>query len=118
MELSNANLTGFDAAAIALNRKPNTSLNGTKAMSKEEARAAAQDFEAFFLSKMAETMFEGISTDGMFGGGNAERMYRSLLLNEYGKQMAKTGTVGVKDDIMRSIIEMQEMQSQGYIEGK
>ena len=54
----------------------------------------------------------------MFGGGNAERMYRSLLLNEYGKQMAKTGTVGVKDDIMRSIIEMQEMQSQGYIEGK
>ena len=65
MELSNANITGFDAAAIALNRKPNTSLNGTKAMSKEEARAAAQDFEAFFLSKMAETMFEGISTDGM-----------------------------------------------------
>ena len=68
MELSNANITGFDAAAIAMNRKSNTSLNGTKAMSKEEARAAAQDFEAFFLSKMAETMFEGISTDGMFGG--------------------------------------------------
>ena len=78
----------------------------------------AEDFEAFFISRMMESMYEGVSTDGMFGGGNAERMYRSLLLNEYGKQMAKTGTVGVKDDIMRSIIEMQEMQSQGYIEGK
>ena len=78
----------------------------------------AEDFEAFFISRMMESMYEGVSTEGMFGGGNAERMYRSLLLNEYGKQMAKTGTVGVKDDIMRSIIEMQEMQSQGYIEGK
>ena len=78
----------------------------------------AKDFEAFFISRMMESMYEGVSTDGMFGGGNAERIYRSLLLNEYGKQMAKTGTVGVKDDIMRSIIEMQEMQSQGYIEGK
>ena len=118
MELSNANITGFDAAAIALNRKPNTSLNGTKAMSKEEARAAAQDFEAFFLSKMAETMFEGISTDGMFGGGHAEKVYRSLLVNEYGKAMAKNGSVGVADEVMRSILEMQEMESQGFINGQ
>ena len=85
---------------------------------KAKIAGTAEDFEAFFISRMMESMYEGVSTDGMFGGGNAERMYRSLLLNEYGKQMAKTGTVGVKDDIMRSIIEIQEMQSQGYIEGK
>ena len=53
MELSNANITGFDAAAIALNRKPNTSLNGTKAMSKEEARAAAQDFDCLLYTSDA-----------------------------------------------------------------
>ena len=84
-------------------------------MSKEEARAAAQDFEAFFLSKMAETMFEGISTDGMFGGGHAEKVYRSLLVNEYGKAMAKNGSA---DEVMRSILEMQEMESQGFINGQ
>lgn len=89
MELSNANITGFDAAAIALNRKPNTSLNGTKAMSKEEARAAAQDFEAFFLSKMAETMFEGISTDGMFGGGHAEKFTAPCWLTNTARQWQK-----------------------------
>ncbi len=76
-----------------------------------EVKAAAEDFEAFFLSKMTETMFEGISTDGMFGGGNAEKVYRSLLLNEYGKAMAKTGTVGVADYVMNSILEMQEAAS-------
>ena len=126
MELSNANITGFDAAAIALNRKPNTSLNGTKAMSKEEARAAAQDFEAFFLSKMAETMFEGISTDGMFGGGHAEKVYRSLLVNEYGKAMAKNGSVGVARNLTHLLTDMEqplarvlyEMESQGFINGQ
>ena len=82
-----------------------------------KAEKSAEDFEAFFLTKMMETMFEGVSTDGMFGGGNAEKIYRSMLLDEYGKEMAKVGTVGVKQSVMRSILEMQEMASQGYIEG-
>ena len=83
----------------------------------EEIRQTAEDFEAFFLSRMVETMFEGISTDGMFGGGNGEKVFRSLLINEYGKAMAKTGTVGIADYVMKSILEMQEVQSQGFIDG-
>lgn len=118
MELTSTNISGFDAAAIALNKKPNTSLNAQKTMSVEEAKQAAEDFEAFFLSKTMESMFDGISTDGMFGGGHAEKIYRSLLINEYGKAIAKTGSVGVADEVMRSIIEMQEMDSQGYINGQ
>ncbi len=82
-----------------------------------KAEKSAEDFEAFFLTKMMETMFEGVSTDGMFGGGHAEKIYRSMLLDEYGKEMAKVGSVGVKQSVMRSILEMQEMASQGYIEG-
>lgn len=31
--------------------------------------------------------------------------------------MAKTGTVGVADYVMKSILEMQEVQSQGFIDG-
>ena len=72
-----------------------------------KAKDVAEDFEAFFISHAMESMFEGVSTDGMFGG-NAEKIYRSLLINEYGKTMAKTGNVGVADSIMRTIIEMQE----------
>ena len=82
-----------------------------------KAEKSAEDFEAFFLTKMMETMFDGVSTDGMFGGGHVEKIYRSMLLDEYGKEMAKVGTVGVKQSVMRSILEMQEMASQGYIEG-
>ncbi len=82
-----------------------------------KAEKSAEDFEAFFLTKMMETMFEGISTDGMFGGGNAEKIYRSMLLDQYGKEMAKVGSVGVKQSVMRSILEMQEMESNGFIQG-
>ena len=106
-----ANINSFDTQALVLNTKPNTSLIGGKTLSKEEAQEAAQDFEAFFMTKMMESMFEGISTEGMFGGGHAEKIYRSLLLNEYGKAMAKTGSIGVSDDIMSALLKMQEAAS-------
>lgn len=76
-----------------------------------KAKESAERFEAFFLSRMMESMFEGVSTDGMFGGGHAEKIYRSLLLDEYGKEMAKLGTVGVKDYVMQAILQMQESAS-------
>ena len=106
-----ANINSFDTQALVLNTKPNTSLIGGETLSKEEAQEAAQDFEAFFMTKMMESMFEGISTEGMFGGGHAEKIYRSLLLNEYGKAMAKTGSIGVSDDIMSALLKMQEAAS-------
>ena len=105
-----------DYSGLAIERQKSlmaSALNGGT----EEIRQTAEDFEAFFLSRMVETMFEGISTDGMFGGGNGEKVFRSLLINEYGKAMAKTGTVGVADYVMKSILEMQEVQSQGFIDG-
>ncbi len=73
-----------------------------------QAEKAAEDFEAFFLSRTMESMFEGVSTDGIFGGGHAEKIYRSMLLDAYGKEMAKLGTLGVKQDIMRAVLQMQE----------
>lgn len=106
-----ANINSFDASALVLNTKPNTSLNANKVLSEKEAKETAQDFEAFFMTKMMESMFEGISTDGMFGGGHAEKIYRSLLFNEYGKAMAKTGSIGISDDIMSTILSMQEAAS-------
>lgn len=79
---------------------------------KDSAKETAQDFEAFFLSRMCESMFEGVSTEGIFGGGHAEKVYRALLLNEYGKIMAQNGGIGVADYVMDTIIQMQEAQQQ------
>lgn len=83
----------------------------------QKAEESAQDFEAFFLSRMLESMYEGVSTDGFFGGGQAEKVYRSLLLDEYGKEMAKVGGIGVKDYVMQAILEMQETFENDQVNG-
>lgn len=113
MEIMNPTYTGFDVSAISLS-KPKLQ-NAVQSLSKEKIKETAEDFEAFFMTKMMETMYEGISTDGMFGGGHAEKIYRSMLLNEYGKQMAKTGNIGISQDIMDTILQMQEAQSDATI---
>lgn len=118
MNIMNLNMPSFDQSAIAIEKQKTQMANLKNTKEESKQLEAAQDFEAFFLSKMAETMFDGISTDGMFGGGHAEKVYRSLLVNEYGKSMAKAGSVGVADYVMRSMIGMQEMESQGYISAK
>lgn len=74
----------------------------------EKVRKTAQDFEAVFLSQMMKPMFEGIKADDTFGGGQAEDMYRSLMVEEYGKSIAKSGGIGIADSVMREMLRMQE----------
>lgn len=77
------------------------------------ARVAAQEFEAVFITQMLEHMVAGLSTDGLFGGGSAERMYRSLLINEYGRNIARAGGFGIADRLMADILRMQEGNGHG-----
>ena len=69
---------------------------------------AAEEFEAVFLSQMLESMFKGVRTDGPFGGGHAEEMMRSFMLQEYGKTMAANGGVGIADAVKRELLHAQE----------
>lgn len=71
-------------------------------------REKAQDFEAVFLSQMLKPVFESIDTDGPFGGGQAESMWRSLMVDEYGKSMAKSGGIGLAGAVMSEMLRLQE----------
>ena len=106
----------WQTPAQSLSNSKLANVGDEKTRAKIEETAA--NFESFFLSRMMETMFDGISTNGLFGGGNAEKIYRSMLLDEYGKSMAQTGGIGIKDYVMTSILEMQEMESKGYTENQ
>ncbi len=85
-----------------------TPLQGAKAHPDARAWATAQDFEAQFLSTMAQTMFEGVKTDKTFGGGPGEDTFRSMLVEQYGQQMAKSGGIGIADKIYGEILKLQE----------
>lgn len=73
----------------------------------EKAQEAAVEFEAVFVAEMMKPMFEGISTEAPFGGGKGEEVFRSLLLQEYGKLISRTGSIGLSDHVREEMIRMQ-----------
>jgi Rod binding domain-containing protein len=76
-----------------------------------KAREAAESFEAFFISQILSDMFAGVETDPLFGGGQGETVFRSLMIDEYGKSLAKTGGVGIADSVLQEIIRLQEVDN-------
>ena len=84
----------LSTALIASKRAP--VLTG-QARTAAEAEKAAKDFEAVFINQMISTMFEGVKTDGPFGGGPAEGMFRSLMIDHYSKTIAGQGGFGLAD---------------------
>ena len=100
----------------ALDASSQTAPAGTgrshSAPSAREAQALeiAEKFEALFLSQMLAPMFESLKTDGPFGGGSSEGIYRSLMVEEYGKSIAQAGGLGIAEAVQREILKMQEMQ--------
>ncbi len=101
-------IASLPASAPATSR----SLNGGQAsgLTKQQqaARTAAEEFEQTFLTSMLSSMFDGVKTSAPFGGGHAEEQFRSVLLGEYAKDMAKTGGIGIADDVYREILAIQE----------
>ena len=74
-----------------------------------QAKETAEQFEAVFLSQMLTHMFSGIKADKLFGGGSAEETYRTLMVQEYGKILAKAGGVGIADAVLKEILTLQEV---------
>ncbi len=74
-----------------------------------KARAAAEEFEAFFLSQILNNMSAGIQTDETFGGGESEKIFRSMLNDEYASSMSRRGGIGIADSVYREILALQEI---------
>jgi peptidoglycan hydrolase FlgJ len=96
---------GVKPVDLLANTREQGKLNSTK---QTKARAAAQDFEAVFLNSMFQHMFTGISGDGPFGGSGAVGVWRSMLTDEYAKSFAKSGGIGIADQVYRTLIARQE----------
>ena len=67
----------------------------------------ARSFEATLVSQMLGPMFDGLKTDGPFGGGSAEGTYRTFMMDAIGKQMSKAGGIGVAHSVEREMLKMQ-----------
>lgn len=71
-------------------------------------RETAEQFEASFLSQMLKPMFEGLSTEAPFGGGEAEGTWRGFLVDAMAKQAVRGGGIGLADQVVAQMLKMQE----------
>ena len=75
----------------------------------EQIAEKAEEFEAVFIAEMMKPMFEGLSTEAPFGGGKGEEVFRGMLIQEYGKVLSQTGTIGIADVVKQELIKSQEI---------
>ncbi len=91
-------------AALARAKTP----GNVKITNADQATKVAKDFEAVFINEMLGSMFEGIQTDGPFGGGPGEGIFRSMMIDSYSKTIAGQGGFGLADAVKRELLRTQE----------
>ena len=80
-----------------------------KVSPKQQAKAqkTATDFEAMFLNSMFAQMTSGLKGEGPFGDTPGTGVWRSMLTDQYSKNFANAGGVGVARDVYRTLIIQQ-----------
>lgn len=66
----------------------------------EKLREVSDQLEAVFINMMMKTMRQSIpETDGIFKKSEAEKMFQSMLDEEYANNLASAGGIGLSDMI-------------------
>lgn len=84
--------------------KPYNMTNTQFAALKEKAT----ELEGVFLNTLMSEMVKSTETESEFGGGYAEETWRGMLGEEYAKNIANNGGLGLADDILRDLILSQQ----------
>lgn len=87
---------------------PSVQLAPQPKRSREAAARTAQDFEAVFIGQMTKLMLETATpSEGQFSGGHGEAMFRGVLAEEMGREIARAGGVGIAPAVLDQIMKMQ-----------
>ena len=63
----------------------------------------SKDLESVFLSVMIEPMFPDGKESGLYGDSKSQGVFRTLMVQEYGKILTKAGGVGLAKNIEKQI---------------
>jgi Rod binding domain-containing protein len=103
-----SSMTGVQSAMMlaqpAMPRLPPAAAGSSAAATK-----ASKEYESIFISQFLGSMFSGISTDGPTGGGQGEEMFRSLMIDQYGKSIEQRGGFGLASALQRQLLKHQEI---------
>jgi len=72
----------------------------------------ARDFEAMALGEFLKPMFDTVNDkENLFGGGDAEKTWKPMMVDEIAKQIAGSGGLGLAVPIHDAMLRMQEGKS-------
>lgn len=71
----------------------------------------SREFESLFLKEVISSMRKSVPENGLLNGGNAEKIYKSMLDEQWATQMAERGDSGIASSIYKSM-------SQKYLESQ
>lgn len=87
-------------------------VNTNQPMDKLQAKQTAEEFESLFISQMVEHMFGESMGESAFGSGQSNDVYKGFMAQEYGKQIARSGGIGIASHIEQELLRLQEMPAQ------
>ena len=81
----------------------------TSAPGYAKLKQQATDFEGVFLNSLMKEMFSSIKTDDQnFGGGFGEETWRGMQAEQMANAVAQQGGIGIADQLMPTLLGMQE----------
>jgi peptidoglycan hydrolase FlgJ len=70
---------------------------------------SAHDFEAMAIGQLLQPMFDTVDTShGTFGCGPGEEAWKPMLVQEFAKQIANHGGLGLAKPVYDAMMRMQE----------
>jgi flagellar protein FlgJ len=74
---------------------------------------SAHDFEAMAIGQLLQPMFETVDTaHDAFGGGPGEEAWKPMLVQEFAKQIANHGGLGLAKPVYDAMLRMQEVKAE------
>lgn len=71
------------------------------------AEKSAREFESVFAGQMAKLMLDSVEVDDSFGGGHGEEMFRGVLAERLGEEIARGGGLGIAPAVLQVLLRMQ-----------
>ena len=69
----------------------------------ERLKKACQLFESMFINELFKEMRKTIPRGGLIKEGNRDRIYKSMLDQEYANRMAEAGGIGLGEMLFRQL---------------
>jgi flagellar protein FlgJ len=107
--MADIDLTSHPVDLLAA-RKARLPTDVSSVQTRAQAEEIARQFERMFVTEMLQPMFSGIETDGPFGGGQGEDVFRPMLLDQYADAVARGGGVGIADAVLKEILRLQGLE--------